>query len=265
MHRHRINAYVLLLGLQAGAGPLYAGELVINFDTGSPPTMYAGPHGEARGIYPAILRRAFERMGEKVAIRARPFNRLMAEFLDGHAAVGSLVHSPSRDLSGDFSSPYFTENVAVYYDAGRWSGFRYDGPASLKGYRVGVIRGWSYGAAFDQLRHEGSVEVEEVESDAQNFSKLACGRLDFVLAPELAGKKLLDQPRYAGIVAAPNYLVSVDINLAINKQAGQRELLRRFDSAIAEMRQRREIESIVAAELQRAPLGNERPSCVKPQ
>lgn len=236
-----------LVGLAAQAGPAPK-PLVLGFDSASFPTMYADERRQAAGVYPAIVRRAFDKMGEPVHLVAEPFKRVLADLRGGKMGVGSLVQTAERGALADFSAPYMVEQVAVYYRRG---GEPYLGLDSLRGRNVGVIRGWSYERRFDAARAAGQFNVEEVGSDVQNFLKLNAGRIDYALATTLAGEALSAEPRFAGIVASPQLLVSVPIRIAFNKAAGRKALLRRFDDTIQAMRASGEIEQIVAQELAR--------------
>lgn len=239
-------------GLLITAPLAQAQPLLINFDSGSAPTQYAGPNGEAMGVYPAIVRAAFQRMGEPVTLRARPFKRMMSELEAGEAGAGSLVRSAARLAVSDYSRDYIDERVSVFHLAAQ--PLRYTGLADLRGRRVGVIRGWSYGPAFDEARARGDFTAEDVDTDLQNFSKLSKGRLDLVIATEMAGRVLLGRAELAPLRAAPQPLIVIGIALTFNKKQQRTALLKRFDEAIVVMKQRHEIEAIVDAEIERARL-----------
>lgn len=224
--------------------------LRIGFDAASVPTMYADPKGAPAGIYPAIVRTAFARMGEPVELVVEPFKRLIVEMLAGRAAVGALVRTPERLAAADYSGDYFTEHLSLFQRAD--GGRQVATVDELRGLTVGVIRGWSYGEAFDNARSQRLFSVDETDSDAKNFSKLQLGRLDAVLATDLAGRLLLVGGLASQIVAAPRPLVSIGIALAIPKRLVATRLLQRFDEAVAGLRRDRQIEAIVSTELDRA-------------
>lgn len=224
--------------------------LVIAFDSHSVPTMYAGPRGEALGIYPAIVRGAFARMGEPVQTVALPFRRGMQALQRGEMGVGSSLITPERARFARFSKPYFIERVSVFSAAGKGRTFR--SLADLHGTRVGVLRGWAYGADFDAARAARRFVVDEVDSDERNFTKLGLGRLDYVVATTLSGEYVIAGDGFAGIEAFPVDLVAAPIHLAIPHQSRYVRLIERFDAAVAEMRRTGEIDAIVAAEVRLA-------------
>lgn len=239
--------------LLAGSATLWptsatANELAINLDSGSRPTMYEGAMDEAAGIYPEILRLAFARMGTKADIRPRPFRRLIAELNSGVAGAGAYIRTPEREAANDFSAPYFIEHVAVFHRPGQTP---FSSLADLRGARVGIISGWSYGSAFDQARQAGSFKPEEVGSDAQNFEKLARHRIDYVIATELAGRIWLLRHPESGISQGKHYLISAEISLAFNKRKGLKPLLTEFDRAVQALQANGDIERIVTREIAR--------------
>lgn len=226
-----------------------AREIVINVDSGSEPTQYENDKGQAQGIYPEILRLSFARMGVPVNIQSRPFRRLITELNNGSAAAGAYIRTPERERLNDFSAPYFTEHVAVYHLG---SETPFGTLADLKGKRVGVISGWSYGKEFDQAVRDGEFVTEGVGRDWQNFEKLLRGRLDYVIATELAGRVWLLRNAESGIQQGRNHLLSTGIHLAFSKQARQKELLAQFDRSTLALRQSGDIDRVVLSEVQRS-------------
>ena len=166
----------------------------------------------------------------------------------GGGGAGAVIRTAERERLADFSAPYFQERVMVYArrplpDAGL---------DQLRGLRVGVIRGWSYGDPFDQARQLREFQVEEVERDVQNFEKLRLGRVDAVLATEPAGELLLRLPRFRGLQAMPRPLWVFGIHLAFARSPSRRELLQAFDREIAAMQQSGEWAQLVQRESEAA-------------
>jgi polar amino acid transport system substrate-binding protein len=224
--------------------------LVIGFDVSSPPTMYDAGDGEAAGIYPAIVRRAFERMGQPVRLVPLPLRRMMGSLQNGTIGGGALIATSERQAYCDYSAPYFVEQLAVYSMIGK--NLPFHSLADLAGRKVGLIRAWAYGADFDTARAAKLFEVEEVDSDDQNFQKLKFGRIDMAVATRLAGDILVADNKYAGIGAYDTQLTATPIHLVFNKKNGNADLLRRFDDAIRAMQAAGEIQAIVAREQRKA-------------
>lgn len=133
--------------------------------------MYRAPTRQtALGIYPSIVGAACAALNWARELRAMPFRRMLAEMAGGQLMAGAVISTPERERIWLFSRPYFLEKLAVFS-----AGPDYRGLADLAGKRVGVIRGWSYGAAFDAARQHGEFQCEDVSADVHNFAKLLRG------------------------------------------------------------------------------------------
>lgn len=221
--------------------------LTIGFDEGSPPTMYrSSAQPLAHGIYPALVAAAFAAMGRSCEVRGLPFKRLLSDTDADSLLAGAVVRTPDREQRWLFSQPYFMERLSVYT-----AGSPFRGLADLMGKRVGVIRGWSYGEAFDTARRQGAFQCEEVPTDASNFGKLLRERLDFAVVTELAGRMLLQLPGFEGrIVAGAAPLGVTPIHLAVQlKHSGAGALLGAFNSAVDQLYRDSQVEPIVAREI----------------
>lgn len=202
---------------------------------------------QAAGLYPMLLQAAFERMGTPARIEAMPWSRALELIDRAECGVGGLYQNSDRLARFDFSAPIFVERLLLYARRDRLPA--YQRLADLEGLRIGVIRGWSYGDAFDAARRQGRLQVEEVAGDAQNFSKLASGRLDLVVAVEQAGSAQLASGRFPMVVALPQPLAVNPTHLAFHKSAHMKPLLARFDRAIDELRRSGQHERLVAEAL----------------
>jgi polar amino acid transport system substrate-binding protein len=236
-------------GNSSSASP--ARPIVIAFDAWSVPTQYLNSAGEVAGIYPGIVRRAFEIVGQPVTFTALPFRRVVGDLVSNRSGAGALAKTATRSQYSDFSVDYYSEAVSVYALAA--NGPHFSSAENLRNKSVGVITGWAYGEPFDTFVATNSVHAEIVESDILNFRKLNARRIDFALATNLSGRQLTQLPEFSGIRSFPVDLTKVGIHLAFNKASDRRALLARFDEAIALMRREGELAAIVARETERAP------------
>ena len=138
-----------------------AESVLINFDAENPPFMFS-KGGKMVGVYPAVIATAMKRIGIPVTLEAKPWKRALVEMDEGKGGVGGIYKNSERVQKYDFSEPILTENTAVYFNKAKPINFKVI--ADLNGRRVGVIRGWSYGDAFDTARKAGAFTVEEVTS-----------------------------------------------------------------------------------------------------
>jgi polar amino acid transport system substrate-binding protein len=233
------------LALALAASLAGAQPLVVDVDDANPPFMFARD-GQAAGVYPALMQAVFREMKEPVSIEPKPWRRALSEIDAGTAGVGGIYKNSERLKRFDYSEPMFVERVSIYAVQGDAN--RYTGVADLKGKRVGVIRGWSYGDDFDEARKAGAMEVEEVNSDTQNFAKLAAGRLDAVLAIVEAAEPHLRRHRNVQLAGS---LVENPTYLAFNKSANKLGFLERFNAALARLKKSGALSRIVTEELHR--------------
>ena len=219
--------------LQASAQTPERGEVVM-VDASYPPFMY-GVDGKATGVYPAILAEAFARMGVPLEIQAVPWKRAIAAIDAGRAGVGGLYLTGERLGKYDYSEMIFTEVLLLFTVKGR--SFAFTNMGALVGKRIGVLRGWSYGDAFDAARDIGVFTTEEVESDTQNFAKLLAGRLDAIVVERESANIILSSPEYhQKFEAVIQPLANNPAYLAFAKTAGKKDLLARFNAVLTQMK-----------------------------
>jgi polar amino acid transport system substrate-binding protein len=231
----------------AAATPLAARaapELVVALDAQNPPFMYAARDGQPRGVYPLLLRTLFAHLDQPARIVCLPWPRALAGLDRAEHGVGGLYATAERQARHDFSQALHVETIKVYTRRG---GLRlFDRIDDLRGLRVGVLRGWSYGDSFDAANRAGLFLAEPVSSDAQNFGKLERGFLDVAVAIEQSGDALLAGGDHPSVRALPNPLTENPTYLAFNKGAQQRALIVRFDEQLEKLRRSGEHARIVS-------------------
>lgn len=208
--------------------------VVIGFDEGNYPFMY-DQGGKPAGIYPALVSAAFERMGVSLSESVKPWARVLAEAETGGAGVGGLYKNSEREKKYDFSSPIYEEKILVYVSDNQK--FVYNTIDDLNDKTIGVMHGWSYGDAFDRAKAAHKFRVEEVNNDEQNLQKLMAGRVDAVLgAVQSLDDSIAKLVRANKVVALKKPLTVNNTYIAFPKLTNQKDLLKRFDAAIASMK-----------------------------
>ena len=241
----KIQTLIPLVALTLATAFLSAADpLVVNVDEANPPFMYA-QGGKAAGIYPALIGAAFKRLGVPVAVQPKPWKDAIQAMDGGLAGVGGIYKNAKREKKYDYSEPIFVERLVVY--SSRKTPLNFTAVDDLKSRRVGVLRGWSYGDAFDGARKARAFTAEEADSDAQNFQKLDQGALDAVVAIHESGQILMT--KYKTITSAATPLSASPTYLTFAKASGRQALLRQFDQAIKDMKASGEFQKLVQASL----------------
>ena len=231
--------------LALAAAPLSvraAPEVVIALDAQNPPFMY-DRDGQPHGVYALLLRTLFTRLDLPMRLVCLPWPRALAGLDRAEHGVGGIYSTVERQGKHDFTQALHVETLRVYTRRG---GLRlFDRIDDLRGLRVGVLRGWSYGDAFDAAARAGLFQVEPVAADAQNFGKLERGFLDVAVAIEQSGDALLATGDHPSVRALPNPLTENPTYLAFNKSAQQKALIARFDEQLEKLRRNGEHARIV--------------------
>lgn len=236
--------FILLAALLFWASSAKSAETIV-VDQANPPFMYE-IKGKVAGIYPALIREAFQRMGEDIQLSALPWKRALNDVDRGLVGIGGLYKTKTRVAVLDFSDRLFEEVIQIYVVQGK--SFPYDGIRSLYGRKIGVLRGWSYGEEFDAAVAAGKIKIEEVSGDMQNFEKLAAGRLDIVLAIRESAEIVISSGGLKDkIEPLPSPLITSPAYLAFAKSGNKTGLLARFNTTLATMHGDGSYDRIVAA------------------
>lgn len=220
----------------------------VMFDIANPPFMYGGNGEEAVGLYPALMAEAFKNMDTPLEMKASPWKRAIAAIDQGEAGVGGIYKNEERLKKYDYSDKLFDEVIVVYVRKG--GEFDFKDVTSLDGKKVGVLRGWSYGDDFDAAVKAGKITADEAERDAQNFAKLAAGRIDALLAVRESGEANVAAPEIgAAVVALPTPLSSSPSFLAFAKSAGKADVLAKFNATLARMQADGSLERLIKTSL----------------
>lgn len=224
----RLLAIVLL----SCAALLARAETLVAIDNANPPFMYQHEE-QPLGLYPQMLQAIFARLGEPLLIQPMPWKRALLKGAAGEVGIGGIYRNAERLKLFDYSEPLFEERLLLYVRQDK--PFTFEQVSDLHGKRIGVIRGWSYTEDFDQAVRNGKIRPQEGSSDEANLRKLASGRLDAVVAIELAGQRLLQLPGLEHLTALPRPLSINPTFLVFAKQAHQQELLQRFNQTLHDM------------------------------
>lgn len=163
-------------------------ETQINLATDPFPPYYYEEDGTPKGIQFELAKTVFDKMDTEIKIKFMPWKRAMliaeADKVDGLFGVVKTKERQKWLIYPEEPLMLVTATIFKRVD----DPFVYKGVSSLKDKTVGVIKGYSYGEAFDNSK---LFKKEEVKSIGQNFRKLLAGRVDLVAGYSVVGKHIL--------------------------------------------------------------------------
>ena len=234
--QRRITAILLLATLMAvgvGAVPAQVSPVQVVVDSAYPPYMYGTT--PAKGLYPEIIRAAFDQSGTPVEVIGFPWKRALIMGEEGAAGIGGIYQNLERLQIYDFSDPLYTETLVVCVRRGER--FSYRGVVDLADKRVGINRGWSYGEVFDSARRSGLIRVEEAADNEANLKKLLSNRVDCIVADKLSLLQILNLRRWQAKIETLELPAAVNsTHLAFAKHAQQSHVLALFDRGLMEIK-----------------------------
>lgn len=202
--------WTLLLGLMAVfvAGAARAETVVMAMENDCPYSCDVGEEGR-RGFIQDILRTIFEKNGDTLEVKLLPWQRALNSFnakqggLDG--MIGMKVHPIQEGVAVFPKTPVaqYTHRFYARKDAPFLADWKYAGPESLHGLRLGAVKGWSYcDGELTRYIQEGSAPlVQALHGEApaeRNFSKLLGRRIDLWVANRFVAEYFLLKKREAG-------------------------------------------------------------------
>lgn len=209
-----------------------------------PPYNYQ-ENGTLQGISVDLLEAVTERMGEKVSreqVRLVPWAEGYQAALTGNGTVlFSTVRTSEQENSFKWAGPITAHREVLFarYDLGA----TIQGPADLKGYRIGVIAG---DVAIQQLLDAGVNRSQLVpESNVSAIiAKLESGEIDLWCYPENTGRYFAEQVTgnyYAFKIAYP--LEAVTVYYAFSRDVPD-STVRSFQQALDALKQERDAAGI---------------------
>jgi polar amino acid transport system substrate-binding protein len=235
----------ILFSVSATTIPVNGAEdrITVVVDENYPPYMFGTPD-QARGLYPRLMAEIFARDGMEVSIRALPWKSALQAGEEGRAGVGGIYKTRARMEVYDYSEPFFEEHLVVYVRKGE--AFPFSQLANLQGRAIGLNRAWSYGDAFDAARKNYGFTVEESDSNLENFKKLVAGRIDCLVADQVAASRIIQQKGWEDRVERLEQPAAVNpAHLAFSKRLEKGQVLEQFDRSLAEMRKDGSYERLV--------------------
>ena len=231
LHKNRqLLAVCALAGLLAAPGWAQTRSITCYSDVFAPYVTLDG--GEIRGIDVDAIAEAGRRVGIKVSFQLLPWVRLERDIAMGTASEVECAFAYTvtdiRKTYMDFTTvPVKLTELNIFARRGSFQSF--NGIDDLKGKTVGIRRGFKLPAAMQTMVEQGYIKLEEVNTDKQNFEKLARERIQAVLSNREVGFEALDLLGNHEIVALSPSVQITPTYLVFNKAKGHADLVPLFD------------------------------------
>lgn len=194
-------------------------------------------NGQARGIMIEILAEVTARTGIEFTYDFGPWNRVFNLSKNGKGGIIGFSKTAERELSWDYSVPMYYDELVFVTTVEKE--FEFHGLNSLKGKRIAIKKGASYGDDFEKAVADGVFELIESENRDGQMRMMVFDRVDAVLlspgqialASVIAENEWLQEHEGDFVIIQPAFKRDPNF-LGIPKSMGQSDLLPKIDEAL---------------------------------
>ncbi|NLT21884.1 MAG: transporter substrate-binding domain-containing protein [Syntrophorhabdus sp.] len=207
------------------------------------PYTYKQDNG-AGGFEIDIFRAVMKRMGIEAVFAQFPFKRCLKMLEEGHAHVLiSVLKTPERGRYTVFPGEHLSiSRTSLFTRAG--TQVRYGGSLKdLRGYTIGVIPGFSYGAAFDNADY---LKKEEVLNTRRLVNMVVSGRLHLGIENEAVIRSVAGSLGVAGSIRFLNPPIhSRKLYAGFSRRLGLQQLAAEFSRNLKDFKDTGEYRDIL--------------------
>ncbi len=215
----------------------HAEERTIILAYGDFPPYEFRSEGGAKGVLVDMVKDIFNEAGIPLELQFIPFKRAFEDTKRGEIdGIFSFFKTPERLAYFDYSSPLIKNELVLFVR--KDSKMQYTGINSLKGKRIAVMLGFSYGPEFDAA----TGVLRDISTSHQgSLQKVNRGRVDAYICDKVVGLytaqkyNLLDELKY---IQKPVATMNGHIGFTKEKLA---DVISRVNAVISRMRQAGEI------------------------
>ncbi|NDV26405.1 ABC transporter substrate-binding protein [Desulfovibrio sp. JC010] len=223
--------------------PACAFARTLTFATDPFPPFYYEEDGTPKGIQYELAKIVFSKMQTRFKIVFVPWKRalLMAESgkVDGVFGLRKTKERLRWMIYPD--EPLMEVNTVIFKRVD--SPFEYTGISALKGKKIGIIKGYTYGKEFDEST---LFKKEEVADLRHNFLKMLAGRIDMVAAYRAVGIHVLNQMGLQGqIIPCPGKIHVSPLYIGFSKEPGNGKISREFSRILNEFKKSDECKELM--------------------
>lgn len=173
------------------------------------------------GLLASIVSRAFAEQNIKVSYDFHPWARTESLTAEGSllGAIGYVKNSARLEAFIYSDTPLYRVQQAFFHLADRpveWQELK-----DLKGYTIGITRGYWYGDALNAAIENGELDTLLINDELQGMKMLATGRIDLMVFEKMVGESLvgqLDVELQARVKANSKLLDSMEVYAIFSRQ-----------------------------------------------
>ncbi len=203
-----------------------------------PPLYYTTEIGEAKGELINLAQKLFSKLGVVMRPYSRPAKRLLIDYKNGSFNVWiGMTSLPELNEIAHISPLTVSELIFCSYAMSEENAI--SSLEQLKGKRVALIRGYSYGEWGDKIRDSSSqINYTEISSHETALKFLNAGRADVLLAY---------RGPVSGISTSAVPFIETEINryplhISVSKRTPMsREILAKLEAAFIELKDNAEL------------------------
>lgn len=194
---------------------------------------------EIKGIGVDIAEEAFKRMGYKTTKKILPFSRAIEMLEKGEIdMITDVKNTVERQKIGIFSNePILTTYTSLFVKGDsdiKFTGNIYD----LRGYKIGIVRDYTYGSKFDSAVENDLLNIEKADNYQQNIDKILDNRLDILIENRLVVLNALKISENEGEIKELNPTLSeTPVYAWFTKKKNLETMINEFDKKILEIKQ----------------------------
>ena len=217
------------------------------------PPYVIGELGEdaTSGVAVEIVKTIFSQIdGVMVRFPLVPWNRALREVEEGRSdGIGMLLKTPEREAYMLYTVALVTGENLIWSATGETADrFEWTSIEDLRGLRIGITQGYSYGESLDRSFENGDVVAVSAPTVEHLFELLANGRVDLALANDAVGYSLARKYPQAGILASIRATNTETFYIGISRKSPAVNLVPMINREIERLRADGSIDRIVRGE-----------------
>ena len=217
------------------------------------PPYVIGELGEdaTSGIAVEIVKTIFAQIdGVTVRFPLVPWKRALREVEEGRSdGIGMLLKTPEREAYMLYTVALVTGENLIWSATGETADrFEWTSIEDLRGLRIGITQGYSYGESLDRSFENGDVVAVSAPTVEHLFELLANGRVDLALANDAVGYSLARKYPQAVIQPSIRATNSETFYIGISRKSPAVKLVPMINREIDKLRADGSIARIVRGE-----------------